>query len=352
MAHMIRLPEHCPDDDPITCEMKRRTWWSLYMIDRWSSAGLSLPRQIQDNSLIPLPIFESDFHRMNPDHMSTNVVSGRPGLWAHMITLARIFGEIQDLVFRFASGELNVQQLESPIRQLADELESFADELPSYTRLSITNLEQHSTEGLGQAFVALHLGYHHYATLLYFQYLDLQLERTPVHRLFAARCKKHAASFSDLLQLSKKVKDCEAVYFIVGHMTVVSSGALLHTLFFGDDTELPDTRQRLEANFETLTELRRYWPAIGMMVRESHVLRIEFTKSALNIFQINRLFTFQSACMQSANPNTHKIDRWMVKFLLQHASPIEDRSALDDSNRLSERGRYANDALSILRAQG
>lgn len=73
-----------------------------------------------------------------------------------------------------------------------------------------------------------------------------------------------------------------------------------------------------------------------------------------NISKTDRLFTFQDMCYRSADPNTHKADKWMVKFLLQHSSPIDDKttSSLENTSPkfLShDRGRYAIEALSVLK---
>lgn len=61
-------------------------------------------------------------------------------------------------------------------------------------------------------------------------------------------------------------------------------------------------------------------------------------------------------CLRSADPNTHKADKWMVRFLLQHGSPIDVKAgamiALEDTSPAlldRNRGKYANDALLVLR---
>lgn len=46
---------------------------------------------------------------------------------------------------------------------------------------------------------------------------------------------------------------------------------------------------------------------------------------------------------------TYAVDRWIVKFLLQHALPIDDEMAAPTPSDLEERGKVANDALSMLR---
>lgn len=37
---------------------------------------------------------------------------------------------------------------------------------------------------------------------------------------------------------------------------------------------------------------------------------------------MNRLFTFQNACLESVEPGVHNFDRWMIRFLIEHALPL------------------------------
>ncbi|KAJ5341212.1 hypothetical protein N7541_010336 [Penicillium brevicompactum] len=320
MAHVLHLPDPDPADDTITQEVKVRTWWSLYMIDTWSSAGLNIPRQIHDKGTNRLPMCERNFWCLEPGQRLEYDAQFGIGLWGYMVMLARIFSHVQDLHVKLADGELNEQQVEEITEALADRLDRFLEELPSDLHFTVDNLESHAAAGLGRGFVALHLGYHHYATLLYFQYLDIQLRETPSRTLFVARCKYHAASFSDILRLSHETEECGVVYLIVAHMTVVSSSALLHTLLFGSQDELQNTRKRLCHNFELLLKLKQYWPGVELM----------------------------KVCMQSMD-SIYTADRWIVKFLLQHALPIEEEAGTPTGSDFAERGQYARDALSILR---
>jgi hypothetical protein len=233
------------------------------MIDRWSSAGSDLPRQLQDNIEV-LPMDETQFACLTP---STSVI--RPGLWGRMVQLASIFCDVQDLHRQHVAHVISDQVADVRVQAISADLDNFVMSLPSEIRLSESNARAFAEKRVGSAYVALHLGYHHYSTLLYFHYLDLQLDRTPSASPFAAKCRYHAASFSDLLSMSQRIPGCEAVYFIVAHMTVVSSAALLHTLLFGEQEEMDATRSRLQNNFGTLVELRKYWPAVEDLVRAS-----------------------------------------------------------------------------------
>jgi hypothetical protein len=63
---------------------------------------------------------------------------------------------------------------------------------------------------------------------------------------------------------------------------------------------------------------------------------------------MERLFTFQKACMQSMD-GTYTVDQWTVKFLLQHAIPIDREINTPATSDVAERGKFASDALSMLR---
>ncbi|KAM0333436.1 hypothetical protein ACHAQA_002098 [Verticillium albo-atrum] len=332
VAQIMRLHEPRPEDNEVQREVKLRTWWSMYMIDRWSSTGYDHTRQIPDvyGTRAMLPMDETQFANMKPGSQRLDITITRPGLWGHMVELASTFAKVQDLHRAHAHGYKSHIQAETRTHELAAELDSWAQRLPTTMMPTSENMRQYAQRGLGSAFVALHMGYFHYAGLLYFPFLDLQLEETPTQILFAERCRRCAAEFSDFLALSNEIDGCEVVYFIVAHMTIVSSAALLHVLLFGGEAELPPTRRRLEANFKMLVKLRTYWPAVG--------------------FLMERLFTFQRACMRSADPNTHKIDLWMISFLLDHALPIAEKEDISSDTHIGDRDRAATDALSLLRS--
>jgi hypothetical protein len=184
-----------------------------------------------------------------------------------MIQVTAIFCDVQDFHRQHVAHEISDHDADVVVQRIAKDLDTFAENLPPEVRLIEENAVAHAEKGLGLAFIALHLGFHYYSTLLYFHYLDLHLDVFSNEAEYAARCRHHAASFSDLISLSKKIPRCEAVYFIVAHMTVVSSAALLHTLLFGSQAEVDETHTRLENNFSKLVELRQYWQAVDHLVR-------------------------------------------------------------------------------------
>lgn len=272
MAQLMGLSKENTNEDLVTREVKRRIWWSLYLIDRWASAGLGLPRQFHDGSIVPrVPMDEVAFLSLNVGETMEDLESWQPGMWSHMITLVKIFGHIQDLNKALVErSHWEEEDIDSQVLSLADQLAAFERDLPSLLVFTAENLNFQVRRGVGRTFVALHMGFNHYSTLLYYQYLDQRRPVTPRTRMFAQRCKYHAKASCDLIESSVMHGNAEALHNVVGHMTVVSSSVHLHTLLLGDDDELPMARQRLEYNFEYLVRLRTIWPSVDLMISPPH----------------------------------------------------------------------------------
>ncbi|KXL42189.1 hypothetical protein M433DRAFT_156962 [Acidomyces richmondensis BFW] len=350
-AHILGLGKHCSDDNAVLRETKSRVWWSLYMIDTWSAAGLGTPRQMGGKRTThDLPFDEYAFHALSVGQASWPVTP-EPGLWAYMITLVEKFGPIQDLNNLIAEDRASGMHVLSSMKKISSDLDTWEAGLPATVRLTVDTVAYHKARGQGRTFVALHLGYHHYATLLYYNSLDRsasswasQLSEDQAEA-YAYKCRHHACALSDLLCMSYKVGQCEAMYNIVGHMAVVSSSVLIHTLLFAGEDQLPAAKARLESNFAILMKLKSWWPSVQNMA--------------------DRLLLFQNACLRSADKCTHILDHWMVKFLLEHAIVLGDKtetSLLEATSPQSigstggvlaqeifRRGKYTRAALTSLR---
>ncbi|KAG8631923.1 hypothetical protein KVT40_001063 [Elsinoe batatas] len=335
-AQLLHLEVEREDMNEVQRETERRVWWSLFMIDRWASAGMGLtPRFGLDCKHPNRPMDELAFQSLAVEQPRASRTLYRHGLWSYMVSLVEIFVDIQQFNRNAAEANSGLDTEVGRAQQLIDRLDGYEARLPDDLQWSHENLARYADNTAGATFVALHLGFHHYATLLYFQYLDTQSSDHTAGVHWAHRCKHHAASFSDILHASFQHKNSAAVYVIVAHMATVSSSVLLHTLLFGEEHELGPARVRLEHNFETLCILQAYWPSVkGMM---------------------DRLALFHDFCFWSIDEHTHKVDRWMLKFLLQHASELQDKSPSISSPietgralRSSTRGMYTSQMLSGL----
>ena len=267
MAQLLNISDEDESDDAIIRETKRRIWWSLYMIDTWSTASADLPPRLSFRGSGPqLPMDENVFYALRRGDPQPD--PWEPGLWSHNVVLVQIFRRVIEFNRRLVFNSENITtSMEEESQRLALELEYFERNLPENARYSKDNLAARIADSTGKVFVALHMGYHHYSTLLYYHYLeDHKPSSATQSLLYINRCKYHAAAFSDIARASLTNTGAETVHNAVGHMTVVSSSVLVHTLLFGEKSEIAEARKRLEVNFQLLVKLGEFWPSVKPLV--------------------------------------------------------------------------------------
>lgn len=305
MAEILHFNVFDRTNTIVVQELKRRVWWTLFMSDRWCSAGNSIPRKMDNlDRAVDLPMDETVFHKLDEGEMEA-YTRYEPGLWAHMITLVEIFGLIQDLNWRVAHQNIEDAAAEDEVLSIMKTLDAWEDNLPEYARYNETNLDNYRAKGLGGVFMALYLGFYHYSTLLYYQYLDVNRVATVREKEFAKLCKQYATAQSILLKTARERGDCLLLYPGVGHFAVISSSVLLHTVLFEKEDETIAAKGHLVSNFRALKELRKHWPSLELIVR--------------------RLTVFQAACLRHADSQIYKFDKWMVKFLFEYRQLIDDK---------------------------
>lgn len=274
-------------------------YWTLYMIDIWSSTGLQLPRQMSRSDDVTLPIEESLYLGLSVHSIKPN--SADSSIWAEMVHLAHIWAEIHDLNKATVDGSMRPESLSHSVEVLSNKLRTWFGLLQPHLKATKENLQRFASLGLGSALAALHLGFHYYNEVLFYQFLAEDAHHSSISAAFyKENCKTHATSFCDLLYTCSTIPGCECFYVMVGHMLVVTSTIYIHTLLFSDvEEQITTARQRLERNFEILTQLQSYW--------------IKLDDSLL------RLKAFHNACIASAE-SSFCMDRWMLSFILEHGT--------------------------------
>ncbi|KAK6525956.1 hypothetical protein TWF281_010998 [Arthrobotrys megalospora] len=313
MAQMLDLASGNDGDDGITREVKRRIWWTCFIVDVWSSGGGSLARQLQVGKHQPrLPLEEITFLDLQPGEKDLTDAAWRAGIWSHMVGMIELYKEIQDLLrYLVATTQWDEDFIESTVHGLAVRLLAFEERLGPELDFSPENVARHARRGTGRLFTGFHLGYQYYCMVLFYQYLDKSRPSTRNGAAYADRCTLHARRFCDILRTAREWPEAEAMHNINAHITIVSSSVLLHNYMFGDASELADTKARLESNLEFMVKLRRYWPSVELM--------------------INRLNVFLRSCVRSSSNNTHRFDKWMVKFLQEYSMTLAEKEEEPES---------------------
>ncbi|KAH6643511.1 NADH dehydrogenase [Boeremia exigua] len=304
-ALLTNIQERNKEDSLILQEIKLRTWWSLVIADNWCPPGLGIPRTIRADLTKLLPMDELAFQRLGTSDQARD--GGRStGIWAYQATLASTFALIQDTNYILVANKIDhlaVGQIELVAQRLLD----WHGSLPDNMVMSNSNLDTYRKIGHGGTFIALHFGYHYYSTVLYFQFLNPSHQEIKEAGTYASRAKHHALAFSRLLHTARTCGDCHVVYLTVAQLTIVSSSVLLHSLLFGNDPEIEEARAQLTMNFEALEELAMYWPCVQRMKE--------------------RLFVFQNQCLHESAGDAFALNRWTIRFLLEHALPFKETFA-------------------------
>ncbi|KUJ17889.1 uncharacterized protein LY89DRAFT_29384 [Mollisia scopiformis] len=281
------------------------------MIDVWSSTGVRLPRQMPTLEEMPLPMDDVGFLSLKdgdppPPSFANNTTTASSSLLAEMIKLSRILLEINSLNERTVSGATSGAILENEVMDLSNQLDGWHASLPPFMHDTLSNVQRFASQGLGRMFVAVYLGYYHFGQLLFYQFLHGDCHSTVLSaHFYANKCKAYAKSLCEIIYASHSVPNCDVQYTMCGHILVIASTVQIHTLLFSDkEAQIVAARQRLERNFEILSQLRMYWPTLDIC----------FT----------RLQAFHKACRNSMD-ESFRLDQWMLRFLSEFAQPVDDR---------------------------
>ncbi|KAK2602028.1 hypothetical protein QQS21_004455 [Conoideocrella luteorostrata] len=318
IANCLDLPT-LSSPSPITRDIYLRVYWTLCMIDVWSSDGMNLPRQMTRRGNVPLPLDEETFLNLSPEGTSDLDLPINPdrnnSLLAQMIKLNSILLEVNDYIKDLTTAPLALGS-EDRVADLSLKLDNWLITLPDYMRDTPENLRAYAAKGLGRFFVAIYLGYYHFGQLLFYQYLDEQqsglLPTSSAVECGAQKCKEHAMYLSRIIDAAMSTPGCDVKYSMVGHITVVASSVHIHTLLFEtDEKEIRQARGQLERNFDHLVTLRKYWSTLEVC--------------------FSRLKTFHELCRRSMH-TSYRMDRWMLRFLTEFARPIDAEERQDGEN--------------------
>ena len=305
LAQIMDLPNR-PFEDEIQRQVHLRVWWTLYMIDIWSSQGLgcNTPRLLQYRADIPLPAEEILF--LSLSRGSTSIDSRSRGIWAEMVELAQIWAEIYDVNQTTVRGTKSPESLNAVVAVLASKLNNWSARLPHNLTETQANFERYAQVGLGSALAALHLGFHYYNEVLFYQFLVSNTHSSAISAEYYSQCcRTHAKQFCELLYFCYSTPHCEVVYIMLGHMLVITSTVYIHSLLFSSTEEdIAIARHRLEQNFKILTELQSYWVKLDV--------------------SLSRLEAFHHACTISLE-HPFRMDRWLASFILEHGVTLNEK---------------------------
>ena len=318
-----------------------KVWWSLYETDTWSSTGVRLPKVMPQRS-VPLPMAEHKFLQLSSTaspclsqlselgSTTAELYAPDDSLLAHSVALNQTFSQIYELNSKAVSGGLHGAELIQEVERISLKLGAWASELPDRMRNKPENIAYWTNQGSGNIFFLLHIQYHHFSQLLFYQFLHGSADPTSyssANYKYAQNCRQHATDLCNLIHLAWCTPATEPLFSLVGHVLTIASTAQLHILLFSSDlAEIQNARKLLERNFEFLTLLRTYWPCVDA--------------------SFSRFEAFHSACLRCQDDSQFQMDQWMLIFMLDFATPVAARTVYEISGDIL-RGEWSLASIGV-----
>jgi hypothetical protein len=267
---------------PTDREIRRRTMWSCFLMDRFNSSGTDRPMQMSEDFVnIPLPIKEQYFQMelsaptetlagkvqrpAEPDTGQMEDASQNMGVSAYYIRLVSIWGRLVRY-WNLGGREKEKYPIWSPNSQfhsLRDSIQSFPSTLPDSIRWNRENLQNHASEKSANQFVFLHL-VHNQLTLFmnrfalpYSGFNRPPKEMPQQFHTDAARSAIEAANQVSLL--IKEAIDHNVTAPFAGYCAFYSSTVHIPGVFSKNPRVESVAKQNLAYNVKYLSKMKKYW---------------------------------------------------------------------------------------------
>lgn len=280
-------------------EIRRRTMWACFLMDRFNSSGTDRPMFIKEETInIQLPIKEKLFqldmpgptedlngrvpHPVPENEGQLSSAKDNMGVAAYMIRSIALWGKI--ISFLNQGGKEadphSMWDAESEYCSLLKQAEDFAQGLPDGLKYTSENLHLHDTEGMANQFLFLHISIQQ--NILFMNRFAVSspggLSQSDVPSSFVT--KAGAKAFAAANKMSDLLRDSDS-YMVaapfVGYCAFLSSTVHIFGIFSGNATVEQSSKRNLTTNVKFLQKMKRHW---GMFHFMSENLREQFRSCA------------------------------------------------------------------------
>ncbi|RYP50768.1 hypothetical protein DL768_003766 [Monosporascus sp. mg162] len=281
-------------------EIRRRTMWACFLMDRFTSSGVDRPIFIKEEWLkIQLPIKEKLFqldmpgptedlqgrvpHPVPDDEGQLSKAEDNMGVAAYMIRALALWGRVINYLNQGGkeSDPHPMWDDESEYANLLGQAEGFASNLPDGLKYNAENLHLHHTEKMANQFLFLHIVIQQ--NILFMGRFAISspttgLSPADVPEEFVT--KAGAKAFAAANRISELLRDSEP-YMVaapfVGYCAFLSATVHIFGIFSGNATVEMAAKKNLATNVKFLSKMKRYW---GMFHFMSENLRQQYRSCA------------------------------------------------------------------------
>ena len=272
-------------------EIRRRTMWSCFLMDRFNSSGTERPMFADEDKIkVQLPIRESNFQMeisgptesldgrvpnpiVNSDIGSSADPLKNMGVAAYMIRIIALWGRVINYL-NMGGKEKDPKPMWDPRSRYAElrvEATNFRASLPSELRNTPENLKTHASEKLGNQFLFLHIAIHQ---------VILFLNRFAIPTAPGARNPKEmpnsfleeagplaVEAANGISSLIKYAWDYHAVAPFLGYCAFLSSTVHVWAKFSKSQAIAETSSMHLATNMNYLKKMKDYWGTFQFMIQ-------------------------------------------------------------------------------------
>lgn len=263
-------------------EIRRRTMWACFLMDRFNSSGTDRPTFIKEESIkVQLPIKEKYFqldmpgptedlkgnvpHPASPGAGQLSNAQDNMGVAAYMIRTIALWGRIINYLNLGGNDEdpHPMWHADSNYADLIKQTESFNSTLPESLKYTPENLHTHETEGLANQFLFLHIAVQQ--NILFMNRFAVPGQtggRPPADVPKDFVTKAGAKAFEAANRISELLRDGE-IHFVTapftGYCAFLSSTVHVFGVFSKNPAMETASKKNLATNVKYLSKMKRYW---------------------------------------------------------------------------------------------
>ncbi|GLB02870.1 hypothetical protein AtubIFM57258_006337 [Aspergillus tubingensis] len=285
-------------------EIRRRTMWACFLMDRYNSSGSQRPPIGNEKFLqIQLPIKESHFQMEIPgptEDLDGNVLNPVPddvgqlsnakenmGVSAYIIRAVVIWGRIVDYL-NLGGKRKDTQPLwsqESGYMRLKRQIEEFSASLPSHLLFTYENLQIHAADRIANQFIFLHIIIHQ--NMLFLNQFAIPLSpggRPPRDMPKAFLSNAGRAAVEAAHHISILIDRASAYPLTVpfaGYCAYSASTVHIWGIFSKNAQLEARSKENLRHTYRYLNKMKKYWGMFHYMVESAKDRYRQFADAAI-----------------------------------------------------------------------
>lgn len=285
-------------------EIRRRTMWACFLMDRYNSSGSQRPPIGNEKFLhIQLPIKESHFHMeipgptkdldgSVPNPVPDNVgqlsnAQENMGVSAYIIKAVVIWGRIVDYL-NLGGNKKDPHSLwapESGYMQLKRQIEEFSTSLPGHLVFTYENLQIHAAERIANQFLFLHIIIHQ--NMLFLNQFAIPLSpggRPPrdMPKVFLSNAGRAAVEAAHHISvLIDRASAYPLTVPFAGYCAYSASTVHIWGIFSKNAQLEARSKENLRHTYRYLNKMKKYWGMFHYMVESAKDRYRQFADAAI-----------------------------------------------------------------------